>query len=400
MEEYEIFQNKRTDKVYLSKLIEVETRKIDDEGEIQEITRPLRILSKIIDVQENHKFIKDGKEISLRITPGERQEIKAKFYEDTRGVSTLQIQKYTVQSGSPHNTYFTFSGNEIEKLYYFIKNIALLPIRNENKARFDDKFLEEIILTKEQALKIISEHPEIAKEIIENEITKKDIVNLGYRKKQLNIFEKLLYDDDYFQQSKTELGLNKRDEDVWQSFFEKNTWILGYGLDFVINSPLEGKKLEQVVSGHSFNSGGKRIDALLKRRGLINSLCFAEIKTQKTPLLKKNKKSYRPESWSASDDLAGGISQIQKTVQKSVKGINTKTQMKDETGNLTGEEFFLYQPKSFLILGMLDEFNGEYGINEDKFSSFELFRRNIHNPEILTFDELYERAKYIVKSSA
>ena len=38
----------------------------------------------------------------------------------------------------------------------------------------------------------------------------------------------------------------------------------------------------------------------------------------------------------------------------------------------------------------------ENGINEDKFSSFELFRRNMVNPEIITFDELYERTKNII----
>lgn len=399
MEEYEIFQNKRTDKIYLSRLIEAKTQRVDDEGNIQEIKRPLRIISKIIDINESHKFIKDGKEISLRITSGERQEIKAKFYEDTRGISTLQIQKYTIENGNPHNTYFTFTGREIEQLFYFIKNIALLPIRDNNKARIDDRFLEEIILTKEQALKIIAEHPEIAKEIIENEITKKDIINLGYRKKQLHIFEKLLKEPEYFKETKNNLGLNKRDEDVWQSFFEKNTWILGYGLDFVFNSPLENKKLEQVVSGYSFNSSGKRIDALLKRKGLINSICFAEIKTHKTPLLKRVKTSYRPESWSVSDDTTGGIAQVQKTIQKSIENIKSKTQIKNDEGNLTGEELFLYQPKSFLIIGTLAEFRNEFGINEDKFSSFELFRRNVINPEILTFDELFERAKFIVKSS-
>ena len=37
-------------------------------------------------------------------------------------------------------------------------------------------------------------------------------------------------------------------------------------------------------------------------------------------------------------------------------------------------------------------------MNEDKFSSFELFRQNQTNPEIITFDELYERAKFIVKN--
>ena len=37
------------------------------------------------------------------------------------------------------------------------------------------------------------------------------------------------------------------------------------------------------------------------------------------------------------------------------------------------------------------------GVNDDKFSSFELFRDSIRFPEIITFDELYERAKHIVK---
>lgn len=38
------------------------------------------------------------------------------------------------------------------------------------------------------------------------------------------------------------------------------------------------------------------------------------------------------------------------------------------------------------------------GVNENKFSSFELFRQSQMNPEIITFDELYERAKYIVRN--
>ena len=77
-----------------------------------------------------------------------------------------------------------------------------------------------------------------------------------------------------------------------------------------------------------------------------------------------------------------------------------KTEVKDKQGNLTGEQLFLYQPKSFLIIGSLSQFEGEYGINEDKFSSFELFRKQINNTEIITFDELYERSKHIVESSS
>ena len=41
----------------------------------------------------------------------------------------------------------------------------------------------------------------------------------------------------------------------------------------------------------------------------------------------------------------------------------------------------------------------DYGaINEEKMSSFELYRRGQQDVEILTFDELFERARFIVES--
>lgn len=80
-----------------------------------------------------------------------------------------------------------------------------------------------------------------------------------------------------------------------------------------------------------------------------------------------------------------------------MKELTTKIEIKDKSGNLTGEQVFIYQPKSFVILGNLSEFKTDIGVNEDKFSSFELYRQNLVNPEIITFDELFERAKFIVK---
>ena len=137
----------------------------------------------------------------------------------------------------------------------------------------------------------------------------------------------------------------------------------------------------------------------MKTQGLINSLIFCEIKTHKTHLLKQVSNSYRPEIWSASDELTGGIMQIQKTVQKSILNIKSKTEIENERGELTGERLFLYQPKSFLVIGSLQEFIGDNkNINEQKYSSFELFRRNLTNPTIITFDELYDRARHIIKS--
>ena len=57
------------------------------------------------------------------------------------------------------------------------------------------------------------------------------------------------------------------------------------------------------------------------------------------------------------------------------------------------------QPRSFLIVGSLTEFQGSRGVNAARYRSFEDYRRNLRQPEILTFDELYERARFIVDSS-
>lgn len=191
-----------------------------------------------------------------------------------------------------------------------------------------------------------------------------------------------------------------RNEDVWQLFFEMNPWIFGYGLNFIFNAPLEGKKLEQVVSGSDFNSSGKRTDGLLKTAGIVSSICLVEIKTPNTPLIKENTTPYRSECWQISDELSGGVAQSHKTVQKTVKNISgSKIEIKEKEGSPTGEVVYSYQPKSYLISGNLSEFITEKGVNEDKLSSFELFRRNMYNPEIITFDELYERARFIVHNA-
>jgi len=211
-----------------------------------------------------------------------------------------------------------------------------------------------------------------------------DLIALNYRKKQLEEFKKLLNNSDI-------------QEDDWQKYFEKNTWIFGYGLSYIFQTSLDDKKIEQVVKGYDFNSNGKRVDGLLKTTGIINSLCFVEIKTHKTPLL--NKTPYRKSCWAVSNELSGAVAQIQNTVSLATQNIYDKIQMKDDKGNLTGEEIFNFHPKSFLIVGKLDEFTNEYGVNSDQYRSFELFRKNVFAPEIITFDELYERAKYIVSQS-
>ncbi len=306
-DDYEYFSNKRPDRVYLSRSLSQKQYRKNEAGEIEEFERPFRVVSKVIDCGESHQFFKDGKQVSLRITDGARQEVIAKFYEDTRGVFTLQIQRYTVESGSPHNTYFTFRNEEISTLYNFLRNIEVLPLRDDQGAKLDDKFVSSLVLTREQAVALLSTQPDLLEEMIRTQVTAQDVAELGHRKEQLAEFDRLLKDSQHFESRRGTLGANKGPEAVWQSFFEQNTWIFGYGLNYVFNAPLDGAKLERVVKGHDFAGAGKRVDALLKTQGLISALSFGEIKTHTAELLKPVASAYRRECWQVSDELAGGI---------------------------------------------------------------------------------------------
>lgn len=270
---------------------------------------------------------------------------------------------------------------------------SLIEHNPKIELKITDEQAKNFILTDDQTKRILEKKPNLIKSFIENEISDSDITAIGYRKKQLEIFNNLLTSESYFQEELKRLDISGK-ENLWQKFFEKNTWIFGYGLNFVFSTNLENKKIEQVVSGFSFNESGKRVDGLLKTRGIISSLCFVEIKIHDTKLL--STKPYRADCWNISHELSGAVSQIQKTVQKSITNLPTQNRMLDKEGNPTNESIFLYKPKSYLIIGNLREFVTEHGVNESKFSSFELFRQNINSPEIITYDELYERAKFLL----
>lgn len=238
----------------------------------------------------------------------------------------------------------------------------------------------------------------VARLIKDGKIKLSEVAEIKRKKESLEYFDRLLNDDSFFQKEQKNFH---GPEAVWQAFFEENKWIFGFGLNYVFNSPLEGESLEQVVEGYSVRGHGKRIDALMHTNGLIQSLCFAEIKTHKKPILRQVVNAYRPDSWSISSELAGGIAQIQRTVQQSLTHLQTGLHRIGPDGCTTGEKLFLYKPKSFLIIGSLSEFKNEKGqVNESKYSSFQIFRSSISDVEIITFDELFGRAEALVNNNS
>ena len=381
---YDTYKNPIEGKTYISGPIK---------NQYGDTEKEIRIITRGIDSEEQYKMFKEKDEILLRQTTKGKNIIIAKVFTDNNQIFVLNIQEYTAATGNPHKLGFAFVGDEITKLYSFIRDVQTMRFGKQRYQKLSDEDVEHIDLTDVQVLKLIEENYELFSKVMSSNITKEDITAIGYRKKQLEFYNKLLNDEKYFESVKQKHGFSN--EKVWQTFFEKNQWIFGYGLGYLFLSSLDDKKLEQVVQGYSVVDVGKRIDGLMKTKGVISNLCFVEIKTHITELLEP--KPYRPGCYAPSKELSGAISQVQGTVSKAVKTISDKLSIKDTKGNPIGEEIYNYQPKAYLVIGCLNEFVTKHGINEDKLRSFELFRKNIQNVEILTFDELYERARFIVE---
>jgi hypothetical protein len=381
-DEEEIHRNKLPKKTYIS-------------PHVPTLEGPLRIASKVID-SEGAYYAKVKKEIVLRRTPSARIEIVAKFLEDDRKLTVLTIQQFNGNNGQPHRTNFSFIGSEIPRLLGFIHDIAEVEFKHSGAVNITDADLRKLVISKTQAASLVNDNQDAFLEALRGQVTKEDIVALGYRKKQLGVFSQLLSDPDFFELCKKQKSI-KGDEHLWQAFFEKNPWVFGYGLSYFYVTGFDEKKLEQLVQGYDLLNRGKRADAVMKTKGIINSLCFAEIKHHNTKLLESD--YYRAGCWSPSKEMAGAVAQVQATVAIAMHKLHGMQRVLDDDGNPTGEDVFNFKPRAFIVIGSLSEFIGEHGVNQDKLRSFELYRTSLIGIDILTFDELYERTKFIVETA-
>ncbi|WP_143206347.1 Shedu immune nuclease family protein [Singulisphaera sp. GP187] len=175
-------------------------------------------------------------------------------------------------------------------------------------------------------------------------------------------------------------------EGDWQTFFEDNTWIFGYGLRYqflstVVAQPNYGGT---TVTGQ----GGQRGDFLTASEADLRFTVVVEIKKPGSRLLETQ--LYRNKVHVLSRDLIGGVTQVQSNCRTwEMQG----SQLPENREQLESGEAPSYtiQPKGILIIGNLQELD-----NYAKRTTFELFRRNVQNPDVITFDELLARSKHLL----
>jgi hypothetical protein len=325
------------------------------------------------------------------ITERSRLAVSLFYLNEKRDFNTVKLTKLR-RHGSNWRKDGEVSINHFHrnKLKEFIQLLSALDFSCASKTRIS---VESLDINNLASVLNTDRSRELIKQLAHAPELSEDIFALAHKKQALQDFEKLLNQDQAFKEGYVSRHcLNRQGEEaVWQHFFESNPWIFGHGLNYVFLDKVN-QKLETITTGASHNTSGNRVDALMRTRAAISQYVLIELKTPSAPLLQS--KPYRSGCWSVSHDLTDAVSQIQKTAFDFTSNQFPKVQLKNQDGSFTGDEIFRVQPKSYLIIGQLNQLKG----HDDKFTCFQLFRGSLGTPEILTYDELYERAKCIVET--
>jgi|GEM_PF-4774671 len=263
---------------------------------------------------------------------------------------------------------------QLAQINAFLSLISSLNLGDAAKARVS---LENVDIGALGSLLSSSKGPELVRKLTESPDLHHDIYAVAAKRAALDEFESRLGAD------LSEAG--------WQQFFEANPWIFGHGLNYVSLDKVAGTLMAK-TTGNEFDRPGKIADALMRTRAQVSQFVFVEIKKDSTELLRKSA-PYRPGCWGVSSEVSNAVTQVQKTTYEFARK-RFREATKDAQGNDTGDITYVIEPRSYLVVGNTSELAG----NDDKLTCFELYRRNVRSPEILTFDELLYRARFIVEN--
>lgn len=360
--------------------------------------QPARFICKVFDNDVESTATFDGTEWVIKDSPAGRVQFKLLVAREAGNVKELWIQRVPAAGfNSVTKTLLNLKAPDVRVLLDFFKLVENMPIEGGPTTRIDDSLIREVLEDPNALNRAYRRDSSSFREMIENDQNAQDVIALERRRTQVKLFHQYMEDDAFFDQAVAQSS-GKKPEAVWQEFFEANKWILGITLSTTLLTSFDPSKLERVVAGQSVAGPGKRVDALLETAGRISSLVFAEFKTHSTRLLTNSE--YRSGCWSPSSEVAGGVAQVHGTVHEAVKHFGDRLNKRDADGTeQLGQYGYALRPKSFLIVGSLDQFVGEGGGHHPgKIQSFELYRRQLQEPEVITYDELLARADWMASS--
>lgn len=314
-------------------------------------------ICRVILIKKNDKF-------TPRLTLSVRDKVKKIIETSTSAITNI---KANVSLEKCHENFW--------KLISFLQGLQEIDIPREKFSLVSQTEGEIVSALRGRNVKSIIN---IVKQLLASEnvsLTQKDINSLLKRREKLAEF-------------KNALNQQSNDENWWQDFFEQNKWIFGYGLNYEI---LRQQQSQPNYGGIRVDGkGGQRGDNLMTTTGDLNFTVLVEIKTPATPLL-HGKSEIRNGAWSLSKNLTDALAQIQANIQTWEKYGSEQPDNRDKFEKLS---VFTVKPKGIIVIGLLKQLSD----SRSKHETFQRFRKSIHGIEIITFDELFERAKFIVEN--
>ncbi|MCC7004814.1 DUF4263 domain-containing protein [Candidatus Nomurabacteria bacterium] len=280
----------------------------------------------------------------------------------------------------------------LEEIFHWIKplkeghSLELKKTANNALADiFPEKIKSEIETYTKGSLSVFIKNKGVTKEklsdddinsvinVIPDHITQK---NLLYKTEEKINFIKLNKTKNDFKKLINQKADTPKLEERCQKFFGENSWIFSN----ILSTPVAILAGKAYVGGKIFdNKSGREADFLYKNN-LTHNVFIVEIKTPKKKLIDSLNAYRKPDVFSIGKELTGGLIQV----------LDQKDNLQKEFYRISSGKFESFSPKALLVIGNLKD------LDKKQFKSFELFRSNIKDVEIVTYDELYERTNLIL----
>ena len=381
--EYEFFKLRKQAKTYISKVFAFDKK------------NPERIRQVRMVIEGNDQVLLGEIEsaMCLRLTGNVRKtQVSALITQDDKKIKRLTLQTFKTRAGdwieAVEKDESTFRDDEFTRLLAFLSQIEFIDLSNEENFQIED------ISSKARPKAIIDASDRRIVDYI-NSMTE------GQRKGLLHALQGSLAAEDInillgrkqgLEEYEEHMHLRDWNEGQWQSFFELEQWVFGYGLDYRVMRQFDREMT--VGSGGTDNQNKPLIDFLMS---FTDYTVLVEIKTPDTPIFTTGRRG-RAGTWEFSREFMSAVSQIIEQKAEWLSFAHT-----GEHYNKSGTEALTARTrnaKSILVIGSRGEFLRSENPREANVmrDTFELFRRENRSIDIVTFDELLERARFITRS--
>lgn len=171
------------------------------------------------------------------------------------------------------------------------------------------------------------------------------------------------------------------DEAFWQRELSQHSFVFSQ----VFSAPVVLFGEKAYIGGKGIdNRGGKYPDVLMKT-ALTSNLLILELKTPQTTIVGGK---YRPPNvYGPSPELAGAVVQATRYKDTLLKQFMSLRHESDEDG-----VFHALMPQCVVVAGHTDQLS-----ERAKRESFELFRNNLRECNVITYDELFEKTRCLIE---